>query len=69
MDIDPAAIPAKPAVIINSLLFAAAIPIIKLAVETKPSFEPRTAARSQPARFARCSRFLIWTSSKPIAKY
>ena len=59
MDIDPAAIPAKPAVIKKSLLLAAAIPIIKLAVETSPSFEPSTAARSHPARFARCSRFLI----------
>ena len=59
IDIAPATIPARPAVIINSLLLAAAIPIIKLAVETKPSFEPSTAARSQFERFERCSIFRI----------
>ena len=55
----PAAIPANPAVIMKSLLFAAAIAIIKLAVETKPSLDPKTAARSHPARFARCSKLRI----------
>ena len=44
------------AVINNSLLLAAATPIIKLAVETKPSFEPSTAALNHPVRFVRCSK-------------
>ena len=48
----PAAIPAAPAVTrkLCSPARAAATPIIKLAVETKPSLAPRTAARNQPAR-------------------
>ena len=48
----PAAIPAAPAVMrkLCSPARAAATPIIKLAVETKPSLAPRTAARNQPAR-------------------
>ena len=45
--------------ILGVVLLAAAIPIIKLAVETKPSFEPSTAARSQFERFERCSIFRI----------
>jgi hypothetical protein len=52
IDIAPAAIAATPAVMRNlsSPGLAAVTPIIKLAVETKPSFPPRTAARNQPAR-------------------
>jgi hypothetical protein len=51
MDIAPAAIPAKPAVTIALVpACAAATPIIKLAVETKPSLTPRTAARNHPER-------------------
>ena len=51
MDIAPAAIPANPAVTIAFVLAcAAATPIIKLAVETSPSFTPKTAARNHPER-------------------
>jgi hypothetical protein len=50
IDIAPAAIPAAPAVIKKLSARAADTPIIKLAVETKPSLAPRTAARNQPAR-------------------
>ena len=58
IDIAPAVIPATPAVIRKSCFPAVATPIIKAAVETRPSFAPSTAARSQPARWVRCSRFL-----------
>ena len=52
----PAEIPARPAVIKKLSACAAATPIMREAVETKPSFAPSTAARSQPARWERCSR-------------
>jgi hypothetical protein len=50
IDIAPAAIPATPAVTKKLSALAAETPIIKLAVETRPSFAPRTAALSHPAR-------------------
>ena len=55
IDIAPAAIPAAPAVTrkLCSPARAAATPIMSEAVETKPSFAPRTAARNQPARCVR----------------
>src|SRR6187200_1162902 len=47
--------PATPATRISFLpALAAATPTIKLAVDTMPSFAPRTAARSQPIRCVRC---------------
>ena len=51
----PATIAATPAVMRKEFSpgLAAVTPIIKLAVETRPSFAPRTAARNQPARCAR----------------
>ena len=54
MDIAPAVIPAMPAVTKKSFFCAAATPIISDAVETRPSFAPKTAARNQPARWVRC---------------
>ena len=56
MDIAPAVIPATPAVKRKSFFPAAATPIIKAAVETNPSFAPRTAARNHPARCVRCCK-------------
>src|SRR5579863_6883029 len=51
MDIEPAIMPATPAVITALKgVAAAATPTIKLAVEIIPSLAPRTAARSQPVR-------------------
>jgi hypothetical protein len=51
MDIAPATRPATPATrICDGPADAVATPMIKLAVETIPSFAPRTAARSQPMR-------------------
>src|SRR3954463_6796820 len=55
IDKAPATKPAMPAVI-PALGDApdAATPSTRLAVETMPSLAPRTAARSQPARWLRC---------------
>jgi hypothetical protein len=56
MDIAPAANPATPAT--NTASFdaeAAATPIMRLAVETMASSDPRTAARNHPARPLRCT--------------
>jgi hypothetical protein len=51
MDMAPATRPATPATrICDGPADAVATPMIKLAVETIPSFAPRTAARSQPMR-------------------
>ena len=68
IDIAPAAIPARPAVIIKLSARAVATPIIKLAVETKPSFAPSTAARNQPLRCVRWCSFRSCTSVNGIAK-
>src|SRR3954467_3308656 len=55
IDRAPATRPAMPAVI-TALVDApeAATPNTRLAVETMPSLAPRTAARNQPMRSARC---------------
>src|SRR5688572_33431791 len=51
IDIAPATNPATPASSISLRpAFAAATPTMRLAVETKPSLAPRTAAPSQPTR-------------------
>jgi hypothetical protein len=53
MDIAPANSAATPAMrTLERLASEAATPTIKLAVETIPSFAPRTAARSHPIREA-----------------
>ena len=52
---DPANSAATPATsTLVRLASEAATPTIKLAVETMPSFAPRTAARSQPMRDEAC---------------
>src|SRR4051812_48886816 len=56
IDRAPATSPAVPAVttaLVDSP--AAATPSTRLAVDTMPSLAPRTAARSQPARWLRCT--------------
>ena len=55
MDMAPATRPASPAVSTAARSApAAATPIRRLAVETIPSFAPRTEARSQPVRCVPC---------------
>ena len=55
IDIAPATRPAMPAIkMLFALASAAATPRIRLAVETIPSFAPRTAARSHPIRPILC---------------
>ena len=55
IDIAPETKPATPVnKIVSCVAFAAAMPITKLAVETIPSFAPKTAARNQPMRCERC---------------
>ena len=55
IDIDPATRPATPAIKMASFdAEDAATPIMRLAVETIASSEPRTAARNHPIRALRC---------------
>src|ERR1035437_2731691 len=60
----PATRPATPAIkILGELAPAAATPRTRLAVETIPSFAPRTAARSHPMRCVLCLSMCLITSS------
>src|ERR1700730_14172794 len=55
IDIDPATMPATPAIRIASLdAEEAATPIMRLETDTIASSDPSTAARSHPARPLRC---------------
>src|SRR5262252_712225 len=61
----PATSPAMPAVrIAERLEFAAATPTMIAATETMPSLAPSTAARSQPARWLRCSS--LWRRCREV---
>src|SRR6185503_18126298 len=64
IDIAPATAPAMPAVSkLAWLASAAATPTTRLAVETIPSFAPRTAARNQPTRRLRWRSRCRWIMS------
>lgn len=56
IDIAPATSPAIPVSnMVAGVACAAATPTIRLAVDTMPSFAPRTDARNQPMRSMRCA--------------
>ena len=60
MDIAPATNPARPdRRMAFCVVFAEATPIIKLLVETIPSFAPETDARSHPVRCDRCVSWCV----------